>query len=202
MGQLDLRPYSRLSVYLSEEVGKKNGRYIKHPKGYRLERLAFEEILFAINAEPRRAQVEKHLLDLVPKLGDSRERAFLQEAVDCFRVGAHRAAIVMVWVLTMDHLQKYAFSNYLVQFNAALGAHNDNKRMQPIVSHDDFSNLQESRVIELMVSAKVISKDVRRILDEKLGIRNSASHPSGISFNAHKTTEFALDLIENVLLKY
>ena len=201
MTLLDLRPYSRLSVYLSEEVKKRGGRYIKHSKGYRLERSAFDEIRLAVDAEPKRVQVAKQLLDLIPKLTDSQERKFLEEAIRSYRVESYRAAIIMAWILTMDHLQKFTFGNYLTEFNTALSAHSD-KRMKPIIAYDDFSDLKESRIIELMRSANIISNDVRKILDEKLGIRNSAGHPSAISFSTHKTTEFALDLIENVLLKY
>ena len=198
---LDLRPYSRLQVYLSEEVKKKGGRYVKHTKGYRLERAAFDEIRATVDAEPKRVHVARQLSDLVPKVKDTQERAFLEEAIRSYRVEAYRATIIMVWILTVDHLQKYVFGSHLTDFNNAIAAHPD-KKMQPIVSYDDFSNLKESRVIELMRSAGVISNDVRKILDEKLGIRNSAGHPSGITFSGHKTTEFALDLIENLLLKY
>ena len=201
MALLDIRPYSRLSVYLSEEVTKRGGRYIKHPRGYRLERSAFDEIRIAVDAEPKRVQVAEHLLDMVPRLIDSQERAFLEEAIRSYRVESYRAAIIMVWILTMDHLQKFIFGNHLDKYNVAIAAHSD-KKMKPVVAYDDFSDFKESRVIELMRSANIISHDVRKILDEKLGIRNSAGHPSRISFSAHKTTEFALDLIENVLLKY
>lgn len=38
-------------------------------------------------------------------------------------------------------------------------------------------------------------------MDEKLGIRNSAGHPSGVRISGHKATEFIIDLVENVLLK-
>lgn len=198
---LDLRPYSRLAVYLSEGTKKKGGRYVKHSNGYRLERAAFDEIKAVVDSEPKRVHVAKQLSDLVPKIKDSQERSFLEEAIRSYRVESYRATILMIWILTMDHLQKHVFGNYLADFNKAIAAHPD-KKMQPIISYDDFSNLKENRVIELMRSAGVISNDVRKILDEKLGIRNSAGHPSGVTFSGHKTTEFALDLIENVLLKY
>lgn len=198
---LDLRPYSRLAVYLSEETKKKGGRYVKHSNGYRLERAAFDEIKAVVDSEPKRVHVAKQLSDLVPKIKDSQERSFLEEAIRSYRVESYRATILMIWILTMDHLQKHIFGNYLADFNKAIAAHPD-KKMQPIISYDDFANLKENRVIELMRSAGVISNDVRKILDEKLGIRNSAGHPSGVTFSGHKTTEFALDLIENVLLKY
>lgn len=198
---LDMRPYTRLQVYLSEQVKKKEGKYVKHAKGYRLERGASDEIRATVDAEPKRVHVAKQLSDLVPKIKDSQEREFLEEAIRSYRVESYRATIVMVWILTMDHLQKHIFGNHLTDFNIAITKHSD-KKMQAIVAYDDFSELNEKRVIELMRSAGVISNDVRKILDEKLGIRNSAGHPSGIKFSGHKTTEFTLDLIENVLLKY
>lgn len=197
---LDLRPYSRLAVYLSEGT-KKNGRYIKHTKGYRLERATFDAIRVVVDAEPKKVHVSKQLADLIRKIKDSQERSFLEEAIRCYRVESYRATIVFVWILTMYHLQNYILGHYLSEFNTALMAHPD-KQMKQIVSYDDFSELKESRVIELMRSARIISNDVRKILDEKLGIRNIAGHPSGVTISGHKTTEFALDLIENVLLKY
>lgn len=76
------------------------------------------------------------------------------------------------------------------------------KKMKAITSLDDFSAISEDKFILLMKSANIISNDVRKLLDEKLGIRNSAAHPSAIEITGHKSTEFALDIIKNVLLKY
>lgn len=198
---LALRPYQRLAVYLSENAGKKDGKYVKTAKGYRLERAAFDAIRKVVDSEPKRAHVSQQLADLIPKLKDSQERGFLEEAIRCYRVEAFRAAIVMSWTLTIDHLQKHVFGQRLGDFNAAVAAYPD-KKMKQVVHYDDFSEIKESRLIELMRNAGVISNDVRKILDEKLGIRNSAGHPSGIVFSGHKTTEFVLDLCDNVLLKY
>lgn len=198
---LSLRPYKRTAVYLSENTAKKDGRYIKDKTGYRLERSVYDDIKREVDNEPKKIQVSEQLAELVIKVKDSQERSFLEEAIRCYRVEAFRATIVMVWTLTMDHLQKHIFGHRLTDFNVAVGAHSD-KKMRQVVNYDDFSDFKESRLIELMRNANIISNDVRKILDEKLGIRNSAGHPSGITFSGHKTTEFALDLIENVLLKY
>jgi hypothetical protein len=43
---------------------------------------------------------------------------------------------------------------------------------------------------------------VRKILEEKLGTRNSCAHPSGVSIKPSKVVEFVDDLGENVVLKY
>lgn len=196
---LDLNLYGRLSVYLSEET--KTGRYVKSSKGYRLQRSVSESINALYEAEPKRIQVSEHLSSLVGTISDSQEKQFLEEAINCYRVEAFRGAIVLTWILTVEHLQKFTYGNFLTEFNTALTTHSD-KKMKQIISYDDFSNLKESRFIELAKSAGVISNDVRKILDEKLGIRNSAGHPSGVKISGHKATEFMIDLIENVLLKY
>ena len=79
---------------------------------------------------------------------------------------------------------------------------NREKKVTLISQLDDFSVLTEDKFILLMRSANIISNDVRKILDEKLGTRNSAAHPSGVAITGHKATEFVLDLVQNVLLKY
>jgi hypothetical protein len=198
---LSLKQYTRVAVYLSENAGSKNGKYIKSKTGYRLERSVHDEIKQVVNNEPKKVQVSQQLNDLVPKIKDSQEKAFLLEALNCYRVEAYRAAIILVWILAVDHLQKYIFGQKLNDFNSAL-AKNPDKKVQKIVNYDDFSDLSEVKFIELMRSAGIISNDVRKILDEKLGTRNSAAHPSGIVFTGHKTTEFALDIVNNILLKY
>ena len=198
---LSLKQYARAAVYLSENAGNKNGRYIKSKTGYRLERSVFDDIKHEVNNEPKKVQVSQQLTDLVLKIKDSQERAFLAEALNCYRVEAYRATIILVWILAVDHLQKYIFGHILNDFNSSL-AKNPDKKIQKIVNYDDFSDLSEVKFIELMRSAGIISNDVRKIFDEKLGTRNSAAHPSGIVFTGHKTTEFALDIINNVLLKY
>jgi len=133
----------------------------------------------------------------------SREHAFLREATDCYRVGAFRATIIMIRILAVHHLEDFIFASPsgLAEFNAALGK-NPDKKLKVVVKREDFSELSEVRLIELMRAAGLISNDVRKLLDEKLGIRNSAAHPSDVIFDGHKATEFSSDLIQNVLLRF
>lgn len=198
---LFLRPYPRVAAYLSENASSKSGRYIKSTTGYHLEKSICDEIKQEINNEPKRIQVSQQLTDLVTKIKDSQERIFLLEALNCYRVEAYRATIILIWILAIDHLQKYIFGQKLDEFNLVL-AKNPDKKVQKIVNYDDFSDLSESKFIELMRSANIISNDIRKILDEKLGIRNSAAHASGIIFTGHKTTEFILEIINNIIQKY
>lgn len=197
-----LKEYSRIPAYLSENANRPHGgRYIKAEEGYHLERGTYDEIKKQVQNEPKKIQVSQQLTGLVAKIRDSQEQSFLIEAINCYRIEAYRATIILVWILAIDHLQKYIFGKKLDDFNKAL-VKNPDKKIKKIINYDDFSELSELKFIELMRAANIISNDVRKILDEKLGIRNSAAHPSGIIFEGHKTTEFALDIINNILLKY
>lgn len=200
--ELSLKEYKRTPQYLSENANNSKGKYIKvKDGGYKLERGTFEAIKTAAENEPVMVQVSQQLADLVLKVKNTNEKSFLIEAINCYRVEAYRATIVLVWIIAIDHLQNYIFGEKLNDFNAAL-AKSPDKKMSKIINYDDFGDLKESKFIELARSAGIISNDVRKILDEKLGIRNSAAHPSGIQFSGHKTTEFILDLVTNVVLKY
>ena len=199
---LHLKEYKRVSPYLSENASDRKGKYIKVASGgYRLTRAKYTEIERDVKQEPVRVSVSTQLVDLVAKVASGSEKEFLGEAINCYRVEAYRAFIIMVWIVVVDHLQKFIFANDIASFNTAL-AKNSDRKVAKIVNYDDFSDLPESKLIELARSANIISNDVRKLLDEKLGTRNSAAHPSGINISGHKATEFALDLISNILLKY
>jgi hypothetical protein len=198
----DIKPYKRVSAYLSESASDKKGKYVKAAGGgYRLTRDKYTEISAIVKKEPQKVAVSTYLTELVEKVGDGNEKSFLEEALNCYRIEAYRGFIIMVWIVTIDHLQMYIFANYLTEFNSAL-AKNPDKKVKKIVNYDAFSDLPENKFIELARSADVITNDVRKLLDEKLGTRNSAAHPSGIKISGHKATEFAIDVIDNVLLKY
>ena len=151
--------------------------------------------------EPTRVEASAQLVSLVGQIGDSKERGFLEEALNCYRVQANRATIIMTWLVAMNHMHKYVFSSKLQEFNQVF-ALNPEKKISEIKQLDDFSILTEDKFILLMKSANIISNDVRKLLVEKLGTRNSAAHPSGIEITGHKSTEFVLDIVQNVLLKY
>lgn len=52
------------------------------------------------------------------------------------------------------------------------------------------------------VNATFNSNDVRKILDEKLGFRNSCAHPSSIAVGDSKALSFVEDLVDNVIAKH
>lgn len=183
----------------------KNKEILKNSFGYRLENRVREALDAQYGSSEIAVKITELLLTLPEKIPDLAERTYLDEALICYRHGAFRAAVVMTWNLTYHHLCDYVLKNRLADFNKRwpivyTGHHR--KALKLIAKMDDFSDdLKESEVIEICKSAGIITKDVQRILLEKLGRRNSAAHPSSVTIEQLQVDAFIDDLIKNVVLK-
>jgi hypothetical protein len=200
-GECDLAPPPRTAVYLSEGLNEK--RYIKVDGGYKLHRDYKEKIARQLGASRSVTQASAELRTLEAKLAPGPKKEFLKETLDCFETGANRATIVMCWILALDHLHNYVFQHRLAAFNSVLAANTDRRvKISRVQNREDFGDIPEGKFIEFLRSAGIISNDIRKILDEKLGIRNSSAHPSAIAIKASKVVEFVDDLVENIILKF
>lgn len=196
-------PRKNVAARLSDGLKGKPPRYVKANGGYKLQRHMREAISKKLGAEKVTAQTSATLRGLEHKLSEGADKEFLKETIDCFEAGANRATIVMAWNLAADHLFSYILTHKLAEFNSALALNTDKSVKVKVITHrDDFTEMKESKFIEFCRQAKIISNDVRKILDQKLDIRNSCAHPSGISVNKTKVIDFVEDIIENVVLKY
>ena len=123
-------------------------------------------------------------MELPAQVPDVAERDFLDEALRCYKAGAFRAAIVMTWNLAYDHLLSYVLKHKLAAFNKQwpiiFTKRHSKARVSAIGNRDEFSEMKESELLVICKSPSIISPDIYKIMDEKLGKRNSAAHPSGV----------------------
>jgi hypothetical protein len=117
-------------------------------------------------------------------------------------VNARRAAIIMVWSGTLDHLYDYVLKHKIADFNSAISKRSDKYAKLIVKLKDDFSDIKDSVFIEVCRSAGIISGDVRKILDQKLDVRNTHAHPSSVEVGETKVVDFIEDLVTNVIVKY
>ncbi|YBV97007.1 hypothetical protein M1D80_08920 [Phyllobacteriaceae bacterium JZ32] len=197
----DLNVPARLSAYLSEGLKGAIKRYIKTPSGYRLHRTFSDTLLERFGSSRVVLQISAELRSLERNFEEGPKKRFLAEAVDCFEANANRAAIIMTWILAVDHLFDHVLSSKLNEFNAALAA-NPDKRIKKAFTKDDLSELKESKFIELCRSANIISNDIRKILEDALGTRNTAAHPSSVEMTRSKSISVIEDLVINVIKKF
>ncbi len=199
---LSIPPYSNINKYLLDNSKKFKGnspKFLKSNSYYSLTRTRSEFISKNIVLDTPKVELINSLRSLLPKVVNINQKEFLEEAIKTFEIEAYRASIIMVWLLTLDHLFEFVMKNNLRDFINALRRMNNSKT---ILLKDDFGDIKESVFIEACRGANIISNDVRKILDAKLSIRNSYAHPSNIQLPKSKALYFIEDLIVNVVLKY
>lgn len=201
--ECDLTPPARIAPYLSEGLTSNPQRFVKVERGYKLHRNFRETLASHLGASREKIQIGSGLRDLEGRLVNAVQREFLKETIDCFEAGASRATVIMSWMLAIDHLYELVMRSHLTAFNVELAKVKDKRiRVSSVATKDDFGDIPENKFIELLRASGVISNDVRKILESKLGTRNSCAHPSGIAIKPSKVIDFVDDLVENVLLKY
>lgn len=201
-----MQKYSNTASYLprnSKRTKGKNAKFIKIKGGYHLERNFELDLQKTLHVGPQRLETSHLLRSLLLKVQEPHKRTFLQESIDCYEIGARRAAIALCWSLTVHHLYDFVISQKINEFNSALSKNTDKRiKVTSISNIDDFTEIPEGKFIEMLRSSRIITNDVRKILDAKLGIRNTAAHPSLVMISEVKATDFIIDLVNNVILKY
>jgi hypothetical protein len=173
---------------------------IKQGQGFRLSRPSRQTLDAKLLTRTTTVAVHQLLQGLPALLTLPDQSDYLEEALVCFRHQAFRAAVVMTWNVTYDHLTRTVADKHLAKFNQQLSGMFGGKK-GPVTTLDDFQRLKESEVIEVCNAASLISKEVAKTLNEKLGKRNSAAHASGAKFDQLQTEAFISDLINNAMLR-
>lgn len=204
--QLGLQQPSSISPFLTSMEKRTPKQLLKDKRGYYLEKRIRDDYDKKYGLRPAAIHVDKYLSDLPAKVANLEERDFLRETINCYRAQAFRASIVMAWNLAYDHLCRYVLAKQLANFNSqypkSFPKLHANASMKLVAVMDDFSELKESQVIQICRSANIISNDVSKVLNEKLGTRNSYAHPSTLVIVPHTAEELILNLVNNVVLKY
>lgn len=191
-----------MSVYLRRLAAKKPPQLVKEKGGYRLAGAVRRALDTRLGGDPTTIAVAKALTDLPDRVTNLAEREFLAEALNCYRVCAYRATVIMAWNLAYDHLTRWVFADTtrLASLNAGIAARYPKKNLT-LTKHEDADELKESEFIEAVRTGNLLDKNTTQILREKLGRRNMAAHPSRVSISQHSADDMITDLVTNVILK-
>jgi hypothetical protein len=190
-----------VTQYLDRLAKKKPPQLVKVSGGYKLAGSTRRSFDTKIGDNPSVVAVSKLLSDLPNKVPSTAERDFLAEALNCYKVKAYRAAIVMAWNLAYDHLMEWLLADQsrLDKFNAAVPSRFPKKK-NTISTRDDFEEFKESEVIAVCRTARLLGKNIVEILEAKLKRRNTVAHPSTIVVTQAQADDAITDLVNNVVL--
>lgn len=171
--------------------------------GYKLERAVRIDLDKRYGVHHSVAAVSKILKELPAKIPNVNERAFLVEALKCYRSEAFRASIVMTWNLAYAHLLDWILKDptRLDAFNKAISKRFPKKVGIAISSYDSFiDDIKESEVIAICSTASLFNSNILKILKEKLDRRNIVAHPSSVVVVQSQADDTITDLVNNVIL--
>lgn len=182
---------------------KRPPELLKQQSSYRLHANVRTEFERRFGKPQSNITVEAALASLPGKIADESERQFLEEVLVCYRYRAFRGAIVMAWNLAYDHLVRWILADVgrLSTFNQAIGKRNPKKAHIVIVRREDFEDLKEDEVIDIAANLPEITANVKRVLKEKLGRRNTYAHPSTLIIAQPQVDDMVTDLVNNVVLR-
>lgn len=171
----------------------------KNNDSYRISTVPFDELIYEFKTYPAKVNVCYKLKNLISRIPDLNRKQYLEEALFCYKFKRYRAAIIMTWIATIDQLQELVLSKKLSEFNMGLKEKNWKVVVQ---TRSDFENLKEAKFIEVLRDINMVSKEDKKLLDQKLEIRNTCAHPNGQKISEVKATDFIEDLLNNIILKY
>lgn len=193
---------TNLNPYLKALTDKQVPELLRDRDGYRLEGRVRASLDKKYGRSQRTVAVSKLLTELPAKVPALVEQVFLNETLICYRHAAFRAAIVMAWNLAYSHLLQWivADAGRLATFNQRIPVRFPKRQGVIIVNRNDFEVFKESEVLEVASSAALFSKNIAKILDEKLTRRNMAAHPSTVIITESQAEDVITDLVNNVVL--
>jgi len=130
----------------------------------------------------------------VAGIKDVEARAFASEAVDCLEIGAHRAAIVFMWVAAVHEIQERIWGTSTpAAITAAAQKHSP--KAKECKKRDDLSEYNEALLLQVAQDLGVIDKNQHTELKKALDLRNGSGHPNKLRPKEHKAKAHIEDII-------
>lgn len=136
------------------------------------------------------------LLGILANVTDSQIQSYLEEAVDCLRVGARRAFVIMVWQAAIYQIRQAISKLVLKTVNDELGVLDPKAR--EIRRESDFDYVKESVVLLLGQRMALFDKGQTDELTKALDLRNKCGHPGNYRVGAKKASAMLEDLVSIV----
>lgn len=195
-----------LSDNFSRLLGRKPKVLLAERGAYKLEHSMRQKLDDKYGEHETTIAVSALLRDLPGKIADDAQRIFLKEAITCYHHKAFRAAIIMSWNLTYDHMARWIVADVgrLAAFNAHIEARvgaTSRRAGTRIAKREDFEKLEEKEMIDIMANAGLLpSANTKKILEMQLTRRNMVAHPSLIFADAPQADDAITSLVQNVVI--
>ena len=130
------------------------------------------------------------------KVSDSEIRDYLNEGIDCLKIGRLRACVVFLWVGSVYSIRQALIRKNLRNLNIYLKKHDPNSKNVKRI--EDFAYIKDSVLLLVMQDFGLCDKNQREVLEQCLKLRNNCGHPGKYSPGPKRVSAFIEDLISIV----
>jgi len=154
--------------------------------------------LLKLSAEEIETENDTTVLEALikKKISNSEIQDYLNEAVDCLRIGRLRACVVFLWAGSVYLIRQILISKNIKKLNFYLKKHYPNSRNVKRI--EDFAYIKDSILLLVMQDFGLCDKGQRETLEECLSLRNKCGHPGKYSPGPKRVSAFIEDLISVV----
>jgi len=195
---------SSIAPFLASMEKKTPKEALRDSSGYYLSKPVRDALDAKYGTHDITLTIRQKVSALINKVPDIAEKDFMKEAEICLRHDAGRATVIMVWNVAFYHLCQFIMKHHLAKFNAGFQTHFNklwlNAKVQTMVTYDDFLTMKESLVIDICKRDQIITQTQFKILDKRLGERNTAAHPNSAKVGQLQAEAFIEDIVDNVVL--
>ncbi len=186
------------------------GQVAQLAHGWKLLTPGLKAIASHYNPEaPMVAETRHSLKSHLAKISNEQRRAFVEEAIRCFDAKAYRSAVVLSWVGAAHILQEHIVANHIGDFNAAglarmarAASNGKTWSFTPVRTIKDFGTMGEADLLQLSQDASILHKAEKKILQDRLDLRNQCGHPNPLIVAEHAVASHLEILMLNVYSKY
>lgn len=158
----------------------------------------------ALSKSTLAAKVDDDLSALLIKVTNKETKAFVEEALNCFRSEYYRAAVVLSWVGAIYSIYVYVHASKLSEFNAAADARfNKTKQTwKAAKTIEDLADMGERNFLQILKDIGLIGSSVKGELIKRLDMRNGCGHPNDYKVGESGVAHHLEMLILHVYEKY
>lgn len=195
---------SSIAPFLASMEKKTPKEALRDSSGYYLSKPVRDALDAKYGTHDITLTIRQKVSALINKVPDIAEKDFMKEAEICLRHDAGRATVIMIWNVAFYHLCQFIMKRHLAKFNAGFQTHFNklwlNAKVQTMLTYDDFLTMKESLVIDICKRDQIITQTQFKILDKRLGERNTAAHPNSAKVGQLQAEAFIEDIVDNVVL--
>ena len=116
-------------------------------------------------------------------------RSRAEEAMNCYGAKAYRAAVIMSWIGAVHVLRNYVDRTGRLKDSS-------------VKTSSALNEVRDSEFLEKLEDIEVIDKDVKKVLEDCLALRNSCSHPNSRQIGIKETELHVEKLRLNVFARF